>query len=329
MYLPEKVSRARLREAENARRNRLEIVKALSQGQITKRDLYRWGIFTVAGTLAAKSGALTLSGMPSLSVTGTVDASTSAVLSVGTGGIVLGAGAMLRGATVDVSTTGGGFSQNTGAVLVATSLRSTSGIVGDVALPGTANSVAAIGSIAVTSGNFALNDGGSLNVAGALTANNVTLSADTLGVTGSIGAVTLVSLSGSAGGIALSGAAAVTAPSILASGGAGGIVLSGTALLGQTGATIDVDDDGTVHVRLPDGTEQAVGQYAAGSAVEGLAFYARKYDDLSVEVDLATRRLAEGKATPDQAVVVVKRVRRRPAPSASSRRARTRRPPRR
>jgi hypothetical protein len=70
-----------------------------------------------------------------------------------------------------------------------------------------------------------------------------------------------------------------------------------------------VDDDGTVHVRLADGTEHAVGQYAAGTPTEGLAFYVRKYDDLSVEVDLATRRLTEGKATPDQASAVVKRAR--------------------
>ncbi|HET7899879.1 MAG TPA: DUF349 domain-containing protein, partial [Candidatus Nanopelagicales bacterium] len=70
-----------------------------------------------------------------------------------------------------------------------------------------------------------------------------------------------------------------------------------------------VDDDGTVHVRLADGTETAVGQFAAGTPQEGLAFYVRKYDDLSVEVDLAARRLAEGKATPEQAAVVVKRVR--------------------
>jgi len=70
-----------------------------------------------------------------------------------------------------------------------------------------------------------------------------------------------------------------------------------------------VDDDGTVHVRLSDGSEQPVGQWAAGTPTEGLAFFVRKYDDLSVEVDLATRRLVEGKATPEQASAVVKRAR--------------------
>jgi FtsP/CotA-like multicopper oxidase with cupredoxin domain len=56
MYLSKGASRARLREAENARRNRAEIVKALSAGQISKRDLFRWGLFTAAGVLAEKHG---------------------------------------------------------------------------------------------------------------------------------------------------------------------------------------------------------------------------------------------------------------------------------
>ena len=70
-----------------------------------------------------------------------------------------------------------------------------------------------------------------------------------------------------------------------------------------------VDDDGTVHVTMSDGTEHPVGQWAAGTPTEGLAFFVRKYDDLSVEVDLAARRLAEGKAAPEQAGAVVKRAR--------------------
>ena len=56
MYLPKDASKARQREAQNARNNRAEIVTALSNGQITKRDLFRWGIFTTAGVLAEKHG---------------------------------------------------------------------------------------------------------------------------------------------------------------------------------------------------------------------------------------------------------------------------------
>jgi FtsP/CotA-like multicopper oxidase with cupredoxin domain len=56
MYLPKDASKNRQREADNARNNRLEIVKALNCGQITKRDLFKWGIFTTAGVLAEKNG---------------------------------------------------------------------------------------------------------------------------------------------------------------------------------------------------------------------------------------------------------------------------------
>ena len=41
--------RARLKEAENARKNRAEIIKAVSQGQITRRDLVKWGLITAGG----------------------------------------------------------------------------------------------------------------------------------------------------------------------------------------------------------------------------------------------------------------------------------------
>jgi FtsP/CotA-like multicopper oxidase with cupredoxin domain len=56
MYLSSKASRGRLREAENARRNRLEIVKALADGQVTRRELVKWGLFTAGGMLAWKHG---------------------------------------------------------------------------------------------------------------------------------------------------------------------------------------------------------------------------------------------------------------------------------
>jgi FtsP/CotA-like multicopper oxidase with cupredoxin domain len=56
MYLTGKESRIRLREAQRARENRAEIVKARSIGQITRRDLLRWGIITASGALALKNG---------------------------------------------------------------------------------------------------------------------------------------------------------------------------------------------------------------------------------------------------------------------------------
>src|SRR5215831_6106230 len=56
MYISPKASRIRQREAQKARDNRAEIVQALSAGQITRRDLYKWGIFTVTGALVLKNG---------------------------------------------------------------------------------------------------------------------------------------------------------------------------------------------------------------------------------------------------------------------------------
>ncbi len=56
MYLPGKASRARVREAENARRNRAEILKAWSQGQVSRRDLIKMGLFTAGGALTFKNG---------------------------------------------------------------------------------------------------------------------------------------------------------------------------------------------------------------------------------------------------------------------------------
>ena len=55
-FLSEKASKARLREAENARKNRAEIVKAYSQGKVTRRELVKWGLITTGGLLAPIHG---------------------------------------------------------------------------------------------------------------------------------------------------------------------------------------------------------------------------------------------------------------------------------
>ena len=56
MYISPNASRIRQREAQRARDNRAEIVKARSLGQITRRDLISWGIFTAGGVLVCKNG---------------------------------------------------------------------------------------------------------------------------------------------------------------------------------------------------------------------------------------------------------------------------------
>src|ERR1044071_5175340 len=55
-FLPENASKARLREAENARKNRYEIMKAHSTGHISRRELIKMGLFTGAGMLVTMNG---------------------------------------------------------------------------------------------------------------------------------------------------------------------------------------------------------------------------------------------------------------------------------
>src|SRR4051794_39574803 len=56
IYLPWTASKARLRDAERARQNRAEIVRELSWGRVSRRDLMKWGLFTGAGMLAPIGG---------------------------------------------------------------------------------------------------------------------------------------------------------------------------------------------------------------------------------------------------------------------------------
>jgi hypothetical protein len=67
--------------------------------------------------------------------------------------------------------------------------------------------------------------------------------------------------------------------------------------------------DGSVYLRLPDGTEKLVGQYTIGTPEEGLAFFARKYLDLWVELDLTEQRIKQGKADAATAGRAVAKVR--------------------
>ena len=70
-----------------------------------------------------------------------------------------------------------------------------------------------------------------------------------------------------------------------------------------------IADDGTVFVRLPDGGEHKVGQWAAGDPAAGIAYYQRRYLDLLVEADLSLERIAGGLASPDQTAAVASRLR--------------------
>ncbi len=56
IFLPRSASKTRQKEAEDARKNRADILKALSTGQVSRRELMKWGLFTSAGLLAPIGG---------------------------------------------------------------------------------------------------------------------------------------------------------------------------------------------------------------------------------------------------------------------------------
>jgi hypothetical protein len=69
-----------------------------------------------------------------------------------------------------------------------------------------------------------------------------------------------------------------------------------------------VDADGTVYVRTPDG-ERAVGSWQAGEPEEGLAHFARRFDDVLTEVELLSTRLRTGGGDPRQALTSARTLR--------------------
>ena len=69
-----------------------------------------------------------------------------------------------------------------------------------------------------------------------------------------------------------------------------------------------VDADGTVYVKTADG-ERVVGSWQAGEPEEGLAHFARRFDDLRTEVELLVARLSSGAGDPKHALTSAKHVR--------------------
>jgi hypothetical protein len=70
-----------------------------------------------------------------------------------------------------------------------------------------------------------------------------------------------------------------------------------------------VGEDGTVFLRLPDGSERPVGQFTAGSPDEALHYFAVKYQDLSQSLELTATRLADNKCSPRDALSVAGKAR--------------------
>ncbi len=70
-----------------------------------------------------------------------------------------------------------------------------------------------------------------------------------------------------------------------------------------------VADDGSVYLRLPDGSERKVGEWPDVDASKALEFFVIRYQDMITEIDLATQRLADDRSTPTQATATIARVR--------------------
>ncbi len=68
-----------------------------------------------------------------------------------------------------------------------------------------------------------------------------------------------------------------------------------------------VDDEGNVYVRTADG-ERSVGSWQAGEPAEGLAHFARRFDDIRTEVELLEARLVSGSGDPKQAATNAKHI---------------------
>ncbi|MGE0415931.1 MAG: filamentous hemagglutinin N-terminal domain-containing protein [Acetobacteraceae bacterium] len=163
------------------------------------------------------------------------------------GSISMAAGASLgrSNALVDLTATGGGVTQDSGAVLTAATLRSANGVAGAVDLAGTANAIATIAGFAVSgsANGFRAITSGNLGIAGPLTApGEISLTTGTSGqiiVAGSIGAGTTLGLQGGSLGVALNNGAILSAPTLIART-PGGILIDGGAVMGQTGAVVDL-----------------------------------------------------------------------------------------
>jgi hypothetical protein len=68
-----------------------------------------------------------------------------------------------------------------------------------------------------------------------------------------------------------------------------------------------VDADGTVYVTTEDG-ERAIGSWQAGEPAEGLAHYARRFDDVRTEVELLEARLKAGSGDPKHSLTSAKHI---------------------
>jgi filamentous hemagglutinin family protein len=182
------------------------------------------------GSVAVASGDFILADTGSVSVAGPVSAQTVS-LTAGTIGIP---GTVTAGTLLALGASAGGIAE-TGTLNVGT-LASIGTVVGGASFTGS-NTIGTLANFAVTGGDFTLASTGSLAATGSIGAPNITLSAGTLTIPGTLNAGTTVALGASAGGVSESGAINATT---LASVGTivGGATLSGVNAIGTIGAFV-------------------------------------------------------------------------------------------
>ena len=210
------------------------------------------GTVTVAGALSGQNitidpTVIDVASSMSVAAGGTIALDAGTIGTLGT--IILESTSTLlaAGASVELSTvgpSGGGVTQASGGTIVAGTLFSAGGVSGGVDLVGS-NTIASLGSFAVTNGGFVLADAGqtgALTLASVLTADNVTLGG-AIGAPGSIvlngGTIALnsagvITLGAGDGDIAFDGTALVdvgTTGTLALGAGAGGITQSGSAVI--------------------------------------------------------------------------------------------------
>ena len=239
------------------------------------------GALSVGGAVSASgaTSSVTIGGAAgttptriTLSDTGSIAAPTVALVA-GVSGIALNGTSVLgqTGATVDLTTSGGGVSEASGASIVAATLQSSGGVAGTADLVSTANTIGTLSGFTVTGGDLVLVDDSTLTLTGALSANNLffevnvpggalQIGSNTIGATLAATAVSNASISLVADNITEGAAPS----SIATNGGTGG---SGTvevapftgsrpvSLAGASGSALVIDagligiiDTGTVNV---------------------------------------------------------------------------------
>ena len=224
---------------------------AMSLGKAAATEL------TVTGADLAKisSATLRLGGATasaatadSLFVRDTFDASTAATavlrLDAGANGISIDSGVTLKANTLDLNTTGSGVNAIAGSLISAIRLQSSAGITGNVALANDIQAIGTLGDFAVKTGALRLRTSLAIDIAGAASADIITIvsgaaSANAISGTGSLstpaGGTIALTASDPTGGIALAGKLDATATGTIdLSTAAGGITQSAGSITAGT-----------------------------------------------------------------------------------------------